>query len=86
MSSQAAQPTGCGAQQLLTPRYSRVAPIADPGDIGHHYADLLADGRVISWTEPPFGETRRSTAEMTTPTTAAARRRAPLLVRCADPW
>ncbi|MFD7667812.1 hypothetical protein [Streptomyces sp. NPDC059788] len=24
---------------------------------GHHYEDLLADGRVISWTEPPFGET-----------------------------
>ncbi|MGW1619950.1 hypothetical protein [Streptomyces sp. NPDC002172] len=26
-------------------------------DIGHHYEELLADGRVIAWTEPPFGET-----------------------------
>jgi hypothetical protein len=24
---------------------------------GHPYEDLLADGRVIAWTEPPFGET-----------------------------
>ncbi|MCL7496024.1 hypothetical protein M8I34_32165 [Streptomyces sp. MCA2] len=34
-----------------------VATWSDHSNIGHHYEDLLADGRVISWTEPPFGET-----------------------------
>ncbi|MGW0825279.1 hypothetical protein [Streptomyces sp. NPDC002845] len=34
-----------------------VAVWAEHSDIGHHYEELLADGRVIAWTQPPFGET-----------------------------
>ncbi|MFI6530167.1 hypothetical protein [Streptomyces uncialis] len=26
-------------------------------ETGHRYEELLADGTVIAWTEPPFGET-----------------------------
>ncbi|MFJ2825886.1 hypothetical protein ACIO7M_32990 [Streptomyces toxytricini] len=33
-----------------------VATWSEPSEIGHHYEDVLADGLVISWTEPPFGE------------------------------
>ncbi len=33
-----------------------VATWSEHSEIGHHYEDLLADGRVIAWTEPPFGE------------------------------
>ncbi|GGT30383.1 MULTISPECIES: hypothetical protein [Streptomyces] len=34
-----------------------VATWSEHSEIGHHYEDLLADGQVIAWTEPPFGET-----------------------------
>ncbi|QKV97210.1 hypothetical protein HUT19_40680 [Streptomyces sp. NA02950] len=34
-----------------------MATWSEHSDIGHHYEDLLATGRVISWTEPPFGGT-----------------------------
>ncbi|MBK3384667.1 MULTISPECIES: hypothetical protein [Streptomyces] len=34
-----------------------VATWSEHSEIGHHYEDLLADGSVIAWTEPPFGET-----------------------------
>ena len=34
-----------------------VATWSEHSETGHHYEDLLDDGRVISWTEPPFGET-----------------------------
>ncbi|MYY85527.1 MULTISPECIES: hypothetical protein [unclassified Streptomyces] len=33
-----------------------VATWSEHSETGHHYEDLLADGRVIAWTEPPFGE------------------------------
>ncbi|MEU7038800.1 hypothetical protein ABZ958_34795 [Streptomyces sp. NPDC046237] len=33
-----------------------VATWSEHSEIGHHYEDLLADGSVIAWTEPPFGE------------------------------
>ncbi|MFF2927203.1 hypothetical protein ACFVTP_33165 [Streptomyces celluloflavus] len=33
-----------------------VATWSEHSEISHRYEDLLADGRVIAWTEPPFGE------------------------------
>ncbi|TDU67124.1 hypothetical protein [Streptomyces sp. KS 21] len=34
-----------------------VATWSEHSDVCHHFEDLLADGSVIAWTEPPFGET-----------------------------
>jgi hypothetical protein len=34
-----------------------VAVWAEHSGIGHHYEELLADGKVLAWTEPPFSET-----------------------------
>ncbi|MGW8985176.1 hypothetical protein ACWGQ9_21225 [Streptomyces parvus] len=41
----------------MNPADDVVATWSEHSVVGHHYEDLLADGRVIAWTEPPFGET-----------------------------
>ncbi|MEW1551854.1 hypothetical protein [Streptomyces tsukubensis] len=33
-----------------------VAVWAEHSEVGHRYEELLADGTVTAWTEPPFGE------------------------------
>ncbi|MEU5958738.1 hypothetical protein [Streptomyces sp. NPDC047525] len=34
-----------------------VATWREHSAVGHHYENLLADARVLAWTEPPFRET-----------------------------
>ncbi|MGW6247893.1 hypothetical protein [Streptomyces roseolus] len=41
----------------MSAAYEVVTTWSEHSEIGHHHEDLLTDGQVAAWTEPPFGET-----------------------------